>query len=160
MSNKRFLCPACHSPLNWNGSRIIHPWLRKSYAQCSNPFCSSSWTIATEIVSNIAPPSAPFLNPLKSPQFLLHDLALEYIQQHPNCSEDDCVAYLIDRAKANPEDAVCAAEQAMISHRDVGHEVVFDTHKSNAKSAVIKVNNKDYVVPVASLLPLLERDMV
>lgn len=161
MKKQRFVCPACSSALRWTGSHIQHPQLRRSNVQCTNVQCSSTWVVMTEITENIAPPAEPFTNPLRSRNRInnMHELALNFIEQNNgDCKPQDCVEYLMDKARSDYDTAVLATEQAFISHFDDGSGVRIDVSKSNRQSVVVSVDDKDCVIPAKDLLALINKE--
>lgn len=85
---KRFYCPTCGSLTTTNGSRALHPLLRRSYAQCSNHLCSASWQLSIEVTASVSPTSplyaadAPVLPVIGADDDIAYELALQYIGSH------------------------------------------------------------------------------
>lgn len=103
---KRFYCPTCGSLTTTNGSRALHPLLRRSYAQCSNHLCSASWQLSIEVTASVSPTSplyaadSPVLPGIADADDIAYEVALQFIDRDESDIDSilvQCPLYLQQR---------------------------------------------------------------
>ena len=87
MKVKKFGCPACGAKTRVTGSHMEHKGLRVQYIQCTNPHCSGSYKLATEISAVTSPTSDLFRAGVKFiggavAQPDISEIASEFVRRH------------------------------------------------------------------------------
>lgn len=120
---KRFLCPTCGSLTTTNGSRALHPLLRRSYAQCTNHLCSASWQLSIEVTASVSPSSplfaadSPILPVIAGDDDIAYEVALQFIDRDESDIDNilvQCPLYLQQRLGLDAGEADVLTRQVLV----------------------------------------------